>query len=369
MIENYYGYFLTSLLLLSFSTSYGQLKLNLEVGPNHDGVERVEVCFSITNTFLNTFDFNPADDQQIVIQFGHPPFEGDFTQVPDCLDPRNFQFVRGTLSSVVNESTISSADSDDNDYEMAFRFNQRVSIPTGQTLDFGCIQNLNINCFCDSLIAFIDCYGIQHAEFQNGNVIVSGDENCTKIEFPPPILVEENVEIFCEQKDDQKIIVWEPLDGVDQYQIKLNDSEWQTVSGVNAIEIQDSFGVNIVNVTIRALTGCMPEPKSSIVCTFTSQVDKDVAYVPNAFSPNGDGIHDNFRIEPKPTYTLKQYSVYDRYGTLIFKSQMGGQLQVNTWDGTNNGRMLPPQVLTVHAEVEDLSGNTIYVTKDVTIIN
>ena len=110
-------------LLCIASQGYGQLKMNVKVGPNHDGMDRVELCFSLTNTCQNDFDFNPADDQKVVIQFGHVPFEGDFTIVPDCLDPGQFQFVSDTLSRFVNESTISVEASDAKDFEMAFRIN------------------------------------------------------------------------------------------------------------------------------------------------------------------------------------------------------------------------------------------------------
>jgi gliding motility-associated-like protein len=55
------------------------------------------------------------------------------------------------------------------------------------------------------------------------------------------------------------------------------------------------------------------------------------AWIPNAFTPNGDKMDDVF--EPKGTciYSYIMY-VFDRWGTLIYKSNSKG------WDGTVNGR-------------------------------
>ena len=55
-------------------------------------------------------------------------------------------------------------------------------------------------------------------------------------------------------------------------------------------------------------------------------------YIPNAFSPNSDGVNDVFKgtgIGIK-TYTLM---VYDRWGNLVFTSN---DLETG-WDGTFNG--------------------------------
>jgi gliding motility-associated-like protein len=52
-------------------------------------------------------------------------------------------------------------------------------------------------------------------------------------------------------------------------------------------------------------------------------------YIPNAFTPNGDGINDNF----KPTYVgikrLEYFRIYDRYGVLVFETSSMNK----AWDG------------------------------------
>jgi gliding motility-associated-like protein len=63
-------------------------------------------------------------------------------------------------------------------------------------------------------------------------------------------------------------------------------------------------------------------------------------YVPNAFTPDGDGRNDVFK--PIPTsqaftiYNL-QFTIYDRWGGLVFE---GDGISVG-WDGTKNGKLCP----------------------------
>jgi gliding motility-associated-like protein len=60
-------------------------------------------------------------------------------------------------------------------------------------------------------------------------------------------------------------------------------------------------------------------------------------YIPNAFTPNGDGINDVFRIPPGSSFELKKFSIYDRWGGKIFTTQD----ITNGWDGTLNGKREP----------------------------
>ncbi|MEP6750486.1 MAG: gliding motility-associated C-terminal domain-containing protein [Bacteroidota bacterium] len=66
------------------------------------------------------------------------------------------------------------------------------------------------------------------------------------------------------------------------------------------------------------------------------RVFKKIA-IPNAFSPNGDGINDVWNIEALETYPESDTQVFNRYGQLVFHSK-----GYNTpWNGTYNGKPLP----------------------------
>jgi gliding motility-associated-like protein len=59
--------------------------------------------------------------------------------------------------------------------------------------------------------------------------------------------------------------------------------------------------------------------------------------IPNAFSPNGDGIHDTWEITNLSDYPGCTVEVYNRYGQRVFASSGYGQ----PWNGTVNGSPLP----------------------------
>lgn len=59
--------------------------------------------------------------------------------------------------------------------------------------------------------------------------------------------------------------------------------------------------------------------------------------IPNAFTPNGDGINDAWIIEHLDSYPGCVVEVYNRYGQLVFHSTGYGK----PWDGTYNGSALP----------------------------
>jgi gliding motility-associated-like protein len=63
-------------------------------------------------------------------------------------------------------------------------------------------------------------------------------------------------------------------------------------------------------------------------------------YIPNAFTPDGDGRNDVFKpVLTNPAFTIYslQFTIYDRWGGEVFTSHDIGQ----GWDGTKNGKPCP----------------------------
>ncbi len=56
-------------------------------------------------------------------------------------------------------------------------------------------------------------------------------------------------------------------------------------------------------------------------------------YIPNAFTPNGDGLNDTFGVKGEGIRDYHLY-VYDRWGTVIWESANPNQ----QWDGIYQGR-------------------------------
>ncbi len=74
-------------------------------------------------------------------------------------------------------------------------------------------------------------------------------------------------------------------------------------------------------------------------------------FIPNAFSPNGDGKNDKFRISLKGDMTLKTFIITNRYGQILFSTTDLSQ----GWDGVFNGR--PQELGTYFYYVKAICGN------------
>ena len=75
--------------------------------------------------------------------------------------------------------------------------------------------------------------------------------------------------------------------------------------------------------------------------------------MPNAFTPNNDGLNDVFRIPPSTPQRIKSFSVYNRWGGLIFHTSDSG----TGWDGTFHGQPQSNDTYVWMIEYEDLLTN------------
>jgi gliding motility-associated-like protein len=87
-------------------------------------------------------------------------------------------------------------------------------------------------------------------------------------------------------------------------------------------------------------------------------------YVPNAFTPNGDGINDIFRPILIGMKSLKYFKVYNRSGQLIFSTS----IQNKGWDGTFKGKPQDTDVFVWIVEGLDYQGKVIFQKGSVTLI-
>jgi len=60
-------------------------------------------------------------------------------------------------------------------------------------------------------------------------------------------------------------------------------------------------------------------------------------YIPNAFSPNGDGLNDQFELQSRCRISQYELVIYNRWGQQLFKSSDITQ----SWDGHYQGELLP----------------------------
>ena len=76
-------------------------------------------------------------------------------------------------------------------------------------------------------------------------------------------------------------------------------------------------------------------------------------YIPNSFTPNGDGINDHFGIygEGIRDFTM---NIYNRWGQLIFESNSLN----DKWNGTYDGALVPNGTYVYHIVSKAAEGRT-----------
>ncbi|NIG53236.1 gliding motility-associated C-terminal domain-containing protein [Chitinophaga sp. Cy-1792] len=87
-------------------------------------------------------------------------------------------------------------------------------------------------------------------------------------------------------------------------------------------------------------------------------------YVPNAFSPNGDGVNDRFRFIPVGMVTYKYFRIYNRWGQELYAST-----DFKTgWDGNVGGQPAPVDTYIWILDATDVDGKNIQQKGTVTLI-
>ena len=77
--------------------------------------------------------------------------------------------------------------------------------------------------------------------------------------------------------------------------------------------------------------------------------------IPNAFTPNGDGVNDQFKILTLDNYKLVRLIIYDRWGKLVFESEN----VYKGWDGMNKGVQQPVGTYVYYLELLSPTGKKI----------
>jgi len=94
-------------------------------------------------------------------------------------------------------------------------------------------------------------------------------------------------------------------------------------------------------------------------------VDRDgKILIPSAFSPNGDGINDIFRVEHLQFQKVDAFMIYDRWGKEVYRAG----LNQNGWDGNYNGSPMPLGTYFYFIQLQYPGGRTRSFKGDVTLI-
>lgn len=118
-------------------------------------------------------------------------------------------------------------------------------------------------------------------------------------------------------------------------------------------------------VTVTNQWGC----KAKDDVTIFVSCDGAALYIPNTFTPNGDDVNDRFYPQGKGVSTVTRFSVYNRWGQLMFDAH---NIPLNDplagWDGTLKNAPLKPDVFVYIILASCPSGEPVELKGDISLI-
>lgn len=146
--------------------------------------------------------------------------------------------------------------------------------------------------------------------------------------------------------------------------------KWIPSAGLSADDIPNPVaqyvsspaeGYYTYKVLISNESGCI-DSASVRVDVFATEPE---IYVPNAFTPNGDGNNDNFTVIAPGIQIMRFFRVYNRWGQLVYDKPVS---HGSGWDGTFNGKPAASDTYVWLVQGIDYKGKTVFKKGTVTLI-
>ena len=113
------------------------------------------------------------------------------------------------------------------------------------------------------------------------------------------------------------------------------DAQWSTGdAGPTTTYTATAAGTEAVTVTAFATDGLCPDSDTVLVTTLAADVE---ILLPQAFTPNGDGLNDVFGPTAADGVERMELTIYNRWGQIVFD----GQGPAPVWDGSLDGEPQP----------------------------
>jgi len=120
---------------------------------------------------------------------------------------------------------------------------------------------------------------------------------------------------------------------------------WTPSAYVSCDTCDTTYLTPVVNttytVTVTSIYGCT----SYDTVTVMIGCDSRQVFIPNTFTPNGDGMNDRFYVSGKGLANIQLFEVYNRWGELVYHVEnISPNDPASGWDGTYKGKVLEPDV-------------------------
>ena len=104
--------------------------------------------------------------------------------------------------------------------------------------------------------------------------------------------------------------------------------------------------------------------------TWVSGKKESPVFVPNSFSPNGDGVNDHFYVSGDAGSMVESMQIYDRWGVRVFEIEnVQTNLPDQGWDGIFASQKALPGVYVYVVRIIQTNGDRILLSGDLSLIH
>lgn len=186
----------------------------------------------------------------------------------------------------------------------------------------------NVLADTDSILAVTqsDRY-IVIATNENGTCMVSDFIDASVVPINPEDLTLPEVATYCTANASDPTVTLDP--GI------FNTYEWRLEGDPTILSTNQTLTVSTEGTYVVTLY-------NGFTCTTDRVVVREdcrpIIYAPNAFSPNGNGVNEEFFVYPNDYVDTFEILIYTRWGELVYTSDN----QDFRWNGIYKGQLLPP---------------------------
>jgi len=152
------------------------------------------------------------------------------------------------------------------------------------------------------------------------------------------------------EEDEIANVIWSPTDN-----LSCSDCLVTTVTAISDQEYE---------VTITDIRGCF----ASTVFRLLVRQPKINIFIPNIFTPNGDGVNDGFTLFTDSSLNIDRLLIFDRWGNQVFETR---NIMPNDpalgWDGRYKGELVNPGVYVYSFQLTFPDGTQEIIHGDVTV--
>jgi gliding motility-associated-like protein len=141
--------------------------------------------------------------------------------------------------------------------------------------------------------------------------------------------------------------------------------QWSPATGLNNSTLQNPVATvdETTTYTVTASNAFCSQSASVQVKVLSVLCDRTFVYVPNAFSPNGDGENEVLYVRSAIASKIL-FRVFDRWGEMVFETT-----DMNSgWDGTFRGKLIDPDTYDYYLEADCYGGEKAIIKGNITLI-